>query len=1034
MLKPKVRMWKAQLAAVLLTLLAFAFTIYVLGRIPEGRHPLLFLLLASALSAAYGGLIAGVVSTLLGVVLIAYVYEPAGTLYVADPQDQIRIVLLASLGIVISTVFAALQKARREESKVVERLHREVAARDRIERSLTESRDSFELLAASVPEIVFVATTDGQFEYLNSRWTEYTGLPRDISLGSGWRSALHPDDLQTFDTRLGQAIQLMRPLEVRLRLRSLEGAFRTALIRASPSRRADGSLRWFGSATDIEDVARTSAALRASEERLKAVVAAAELGTFVWDAESDELLWSERARKILGITLPGPRRLAEFVAQLAPFEADRVHRAMHDAIAQGEGQRLRTEIAIGQGTKARSVLVAGLVTERHGLGSNSHGLQCVGAVLDQSRERSTAAQVARLETSLQLAIESTRLGIWDVDLATDSITLSARAREIYGFSADAVVTRQAARSRIHEEDLEAVEKCWSAALDPAGQGRFDVDHRVRRADGSVAWVSALGRAHFVGSGSERVAARIAGTVLDISDRKHSEQRLVAQEQLFSLAAEAISGVIYSTDLETGRVERMRGLYDILGWEPDEVPATIPWWHDQVHPDDLKQLEADLKAAIAARQRRFTSRYRARHRSGHWRHLVDRAVVMCRDDGVPCRLVGCVQDVSEQVETTRSLIEADERKDRFLAVLAHELRNPIAPLRNAVSILRTGDFERPELRQSVEILDRQLLHATRLVDDLLDVGRIGRGRLELRRTAVRFAEVVQTGIDAVRPAIEERGQQLKLALTLADEPVLVDPVRIAQVIANLVGNASKFSHSGDTIEVTASMLGSHVQITVEDHGIGIPPPALSTIFEMFARLDRGNAEVTEGLGIGLALSRHLVELHGGQIRAYSDGRGTGARFVVTLPVQRAPVDTTPSERGGDMMRALKVVVADDNVDSVESLAVLLTLDGHQVSIAHDGLTTVQLTTDMQPDVAILDLGLPGIDGYEAAARMRALPCGGNLVLVALSGYAQPRDRQRSQQAGFDLHLAKPLDLERLRDLLAAVGTGRAQFRDSYAMVT
>lgn len=1033
MLKPKVKMWKAQSVAVLLTLLAFVFTVYGLGTIPAGRYPLLVLLVASSLSAAYGGLIAGVVSTLLGTLLIAYVYEPYGSLYVSDPQDQIRTALLAILGVVVSVVFAALQKARREESKVVQRLHEEVAARDRIERSLTESRDSFELLAASVPEIVFVATTDGQFEFLNSRWTGYTGLSRELSLGTGWRSAVHFDDLQAFDTQLVQAIQLMQPLEIRLRLRSLQGVFRTYLIRASPSRRADGSLRWFGSATDIEDVARTSAALKASEERLKAAVEAAELGTFVWDAESDDVLWSDRARRILGVTVPGRRSLAEFVAQLAPSESDRLHRAMHDAIAQGEGHRFRTEIAIGHGSKVRPVLVAGLVTERHGLGPNALGLQCVGAVLDQSRERSAAAQVERLEASLQLAIESTRLGIWDVELATGSITLSPRTREIYGLSADAVVTREAVRSRIHADDLEAVEKCWRAALDPAGQGRLDIDHRVCRADGSIAWVSALGRAHFVGTGSERIATRIAGTVLDITDRKQAEQRLVAQEERFVLAAEAMAGLIYSTDLETGRVERLRGLYDIVGWERDEVPATVSWWQDQMHPEDLKRLEAEFRIAVAARERSITSRYRVRHRNGHWRHLIDRAVVMYRDDGVASRLVGCAQDVSEQVETTRSLIEADERKDRFLAVLAHELRNPIAPLRNAVSILRTADFQRPELLQSVEILDRQLLHATRLVDDLLDVGRFGRGGLELRKSAVRLEDVVQTGIEAARPAIEERGQLLKLALTLDAEPVLVDPVRIAQVIANLVGNASKFSPAGSAIEVTATTLGSQVQITVEDHGKGIPPTALSTIFEMFAQLDRGDEDAREGLGIGLALARHLVELHGGQIRAYSEGRGTGARFVVTLPLHKAPADATPTARGGDT-RPLKIVVADDNVDSVESLAVLLTLDGHQVSVAHDGLAAVQLAGDTPPDLAILDLGMPGIDGYEAAARMRALPGGGDLVLVALSGYAQPGDRQRSQQAGFDLHLVKPLDPGRLRDLLAAVATGRSRFRDSYAVGT
>ena len=365
MLKPRVELWKGQLAAFVLTLLAFAFTVYVLGRIPEGRHPLLVLLLASALSAAYGGLIAGVLSTTLGVVLVAYIYEPVGTLYITDPQDQIRVALLAILGVVVSVMFGALQKARREESKVVVRLQEEVAARDRIESSLTESRDSFELLAASVPEIVFVATTDGQFEFLNSRWTEFTGLPRDVSLGTGWRSAVHPDDLQAFDTQLVQAIQLMRPLEIRMRLRSLQGVFRTSLIRASPSRRADGSLRWFGSATDIEDVARTSAALRASEERLKAAVEAAELGSFVWDAKSDDVLWSERARRILGMAVPGPRRLAEFIAQLAPSESDRLHRAMHDAVAQGEG--------IGSAPKSRSARVEGTVGAGGGAGHRAAG-------------------------------------------------------------------------------------------------------------------------------------------------------------------------------------------------------------------------------------------------------------------------------------------------------------------------------------------------------------------------------------------------------------------------------------------------------------------------------------------------------------------------------------------------------------------------------------------------------------------------------------------------------------------------------------
>lgn len=1021
--------WKGYAASLLLTLLTFALNEVLLNPLMEGRPPMLVMLLAVSLSSAYGGFGPGLFSTLVSVVLVTYMHEPYGALEVAHVYDQIRVILLAVLGIVTASLFAALQRARRKEAAAVGRLNAELADRAGIERSLSESRDEFELLASSVPEIVMVLTTDSRFEYLNLRWTEVTGLARDVGLGAGWRVAAHPDDLPRFDTRLVEAIQQNRPLEIRLRLRTRDGIYRMFLLRASPARRADGSLRWFGSATDIEDEERAAAALRVSEERFRAAVEAAELGTFEWDGDSDQVLWSQRARTLLGVETAGAMRLAELVSVLGRDAGERLRQSMQAALDRGAGQRFRTELTLS-GVPTRQVLIAGLVTGNRGRAAVTPR-KCVGAVLDLSRERSAAVQVEQLQASLQLAVESTRLGIWDVDLASGSVVMTPRARALYGFDAAEPVSLDAMRARIHVDDVDSYEACWHSALDPQGQGRMDIDYRVRHPDGKVLWISALGRAHFTGSGSERKAVRIAGTLLDISTRKEDENRLAAQEEQFRLAAEAIRGFIYSADLLTGRVVRTRGLYEMLGWESEEAQPTLMWWHDQLHPDDLKRYQATLQAAINRHARYISTHYRAKHRTGHWCHLSDRAVILYDDSGVAQRLVGCRQDVSDQIETMRALADADEKKDRFLAVLAHELRNPMAPLRNAVSILRTAEFQRPELLHSVEILDRQLRHASRLVDDLLDIGRIGRGALELRKSAASLADVIQSGIDTVRPVVEERGQKLRVTLALEEQAVLVDPVRIAQVIANLLSNASKFSPNGGVIELAAATLGSQVQITVQDQGKGIPPAELASIFEMFAQLDRSEPEAQEGLGIGLALSRHLVELHGGQIRAYSEGRGTGARFVITLPVEHANIDA-PAASQDERARVLTIVVADDNVDSAESLSVLLTLDGHHVAIAHDGSTAARLTAENQPDLAILDLSMPGLDGYEAARRIRALPGGQSVVLVALSGYAQPEDRQRSRDAGFDLHLVKPLDPDRLRGLLAAAAGGRDLFRQAFAV--
>jgi signal transduction histidine kinase/ActR/RegA family two-component response regulator len=365
-------------------------------------------------------------------------------------------------------------------------------------------------------------------------------------------------------------------------------------------------------------------------------------------------------------------------------------------------------------------------------------------------------------------------------------------------------------------------------------------------------------------------------------------------------------------------------------------------------------------------------------------------------------------------------EADRRKDEFLAMLAHELRNPLAPVRNGLQILKMG-ADPASVERAREMMERQVAHLVRMVDDLMDVSRIMRGKVELRREPVDLATVVGRAVETAQPAVDAAGHQL--TVVLPDEPLRVngDLVRLTQVLSNLLVNASKYSDRAGRITVTAGRSGEEAVLGVKDTGVGIAPADLSRIFELFAQVDRSVSRSQGGLGIGLTLVRRLVEMHGGTVAAHSEGPGRGSEFVVRLPVL-----TTTRTAGG--VRAdgpsaavprRRVLVVDDNVDAAESLAMLLRLADHEVRTAHDGPAGLAAAAEFRPDLIVLDIGLPGMTGYDVARRLREMPEFRSTTLAAMTGWGQEEDRRRSREAGFDHHLVKPVDPAVLEELLTSL---------------
>jgi signal transduction histidine kinase len=394
-----------------------------------------------------------------------------------------------------------------------------------------------------------------------------------------------------------------------------------------------------------------------------------------------------------------------------------------------------------------------------------------------------------------------------------------------------------------------------------------------------------------------------------------------------------------------------------------------------------------------------------------------------ESGAVIGAVNVLVDITDRKKCEDALRDADRRKSEFLATLAHELRNPLAPIRNGLQIIRLANHDEAAVQEARAMMERQVGHMVRLIDDLLDLSRITNGKIELRKERIELASAVQDAVEAIRPFMEESGHEL--TVTLPSKPVYVDGdrTRLAQIFANLLNNSAKFTESGGQIRLTVDQQGSDVVVSVKDKGIGIPPDMLPRIFNMFTQVDRSLDRSQGGLGIGLSLVRGLVEMHGGRVEAHSAGLGTGSEFIVRLPVM-----LWPSRRSGNGDRessainpgsVRRILIVDDYEDSAICLGLMLKIMGHETLTAHDGLEAVESAATFRPDVILLDIGLPKLNGYQVCRRIREEPWGERMVLIALSGWGQEEDKLRSKDAGFNFHMVKPVDPAALEKLLSGL---------------
>ena len=508
-------------------------------------------------------------------------------------------------------------------------------------------------------------------------------------------------------------------------------------------------------------------------------------------------------------------------------------------------------------------------------------------------------------------------------------------------------------------------------------------------------------------------------LISIRDQASAFVQLPPQELLAAIVSSSDDAIVSKT-LDGIITSWNRGAERLFGYTAAEAigqPVLL------IIPDDRKEEEKMILTRLRRGERIDHFETVRKTKDGR---LIDISLTISPIRNESGELVGAskvARDVTDQRRAQRELREADERKNEFLALLAHELRNPLGPIRHAVNILRARTPSPEELQWATNIIGRQTEHMTRLVDDLLDVSRISRGTIELRRERVDIAGILNAAVEASSALIQRARHQLKVSPPR--QPLLVegDPTRLTQIVTNLLDNAAKYTDPGGRISLSAEREGEDAVIRVRDSGIGIAPDVLPRIFDMFTQAGMSMERTQGGLGVGLSLVERLVKLHGGQVSAYSGGPGQGSMFTIRLPALEAHHHALP-ERPHVQVNSdqhCRILVVDDNEDSVDSLATLLRMLGHEVMTAEDGERALQVADEFRPDVAILDIGLPKVSGYDLAKRIRERSWARGIVLVALTGWGQEQHRRRSAESGFNHHLTKPVEFETLQQILAAAET-------------
>ena len=620
------------------------------------------------------------------------------------------------------------------------------------------------------------------------------------------------------------------------------------------------------------------------------------------------------------------------------------------------------------------------------------------------------------EARYSSALTAGRMGAWETDMPSATRQWTQEGMALFGLSLPDGRGRVGGDDdeyvrAMHPEDRHLVAHFHRLA---DRQDSFAAEYRIVRPDGSTLWLR--GRGLVVARGDDGRARRLVNIMADATERRHADEALRMERERLGLALDASQMGAFDLDIASGALWWSPQMYAMFGVDEKSFELTPERVLACIHPDDRETFLAARAAAIAGR-RPYAIDGRIVRPDGAVAWVGHRGHCDFDADGRPVRSFGVTIDITERKHAEQLLREANREKDNFIATLAHELRNPLAPIRNAVNVLRSQ-------RQSAgveadwcgDVIERQVAQMSHLLDDLLDVSRLTRGQIQLRCAPLQLGTAIAQAIEIAQPLIDVAGHVLEVALPAEPLALEGDLTRLAQVFSNILINAAKYTPAGGRITLVVERDGDDAVVTVTDSGIGIAADRMSHIFEMFGQIETALDRAQGGLGIGLSLARGLVELHGGRITARSEGFGKGSQFVVCLPARRATAPPDPASTGSGEASpepgAQRVLVVDDLHDSADSLALLLRATGHTVNVAYGGVAALRIAETFLPQVVLLDLGMPELNGYDVCRHIRARPWGKTMTVIAQTGWGQEEDRRRTRDAGFDHHIVKPIDLAAL----------------------
>jgi PAS domain S-box-containing protein len=822
---------------------------------------------------------------------------------------------------------------------------------------------------------------------------------------------VHPDDRARVEATVGRAIADRTLYECDFRIVRPDGQVAWVQNRGRASYGAAGEpLRVLGTVTDVTDRRRAEEALRASEERLVRAQRAAQVGTWEWNVVTGESNWTAEAWRVFYGRPPTgePVTYDLWLGSIHPDDRARAAAKTAEALRSGTYDDLFR--VVHPGGAVRWIEARGEAE----FGPDGQPLRLLGTARDVTEAHLAEEARRRAQALTQAIIDGSDALIFAKGLDGQYFLTNRAWREFAGLTPEAVLGANdegtfgpGAAEGLAESDRRVVETAAPLAIEEnvvvRGEPKTYFSNKFPLLDRE-------GRAYAIG-----------GVSTDVTELKRAQAAMLDRERDLRSLADNSPDILSRFDRELRHVFVNAAVTRATGLTPEHFIGKTN--RELGMPADLCDLwEGALRHVFATGE--ATSIDFTFPSPGSDRYYASRLVPEYGPGGAIERVLSVAHDVTERRRAEDALKEADRRKDEFLATLAHELRNPLAPIRTGLELMKAAPNGDPGARQSLAIMERQLGHLVRLVDDLLDVSRISRGKVELKRARVRLGDVFDHATEASRALIATAGHVL--TVRAPPEPLWVDGdlTRLIQSVGNLLNNAAKYTPDGGHIELWARAEGGEAIVGVTDDGAGISAEMLPRVFDLFTQVDQTLNRARGGLGIGLSLVRKLVELHGGTVEAQSDGLGRGSTFRIRLPLaaaRSAEASAGATHRPPSLRpRVRRILVVDDNVDAAELLAAVLKLTGHQTRTAHDGYEALATAEDFRPDAIFLDIGLPGIDGYEVAKRLRAAP-GFGAMLVALTGWGAEDDKRHAKEAGFDFHLTKPVERAQIEDLLERLAT-------------